>query len=136
MSAAPDPLPEYVYVLCRLSDWEAAKKAGAYRGSSDDLRDGFIHFSTAAQVAESAAKHRAGEADLLLLSVPVEALGPALAWEAAAGGSRGGEFFPHLYGPLPVEAVKRIDELPLTAEGKHVFPTHVRPQCAPQAGNG
>jgi uncharacterized protein (DUF952 family) len=126
MTAAPDDAPEYIYNLCRAVDWEAAKRKGVYEGSADDRRDGFIHFSTGAQVAESAAKHRAVQADILLLTVPVKALGPELAWEPSRGGSRGGELFPHLYGPLPVDAVERVDELPLTAEGKHIFPAHVR----------
>jgi len=130
MSAAPDPVPEYVYNLCRAADWEAARQQGAYEGSADDRRDGFIHFSTAAQVARSAEKHRAGQTGILLLTVPVKALGPSLAWEPATGRARDGELFPHLYGPLPVEAVERVDELPLT----DVFPSHVRPHCAPRHG--
>jgi uncharacterized protein (DUF952 family) len=107
-----------IYNLCRQSDWDAALALGEYRGSADDRRDGFIHFSTAAQVAESAARHRAGVADLLLLTVEAAALGPALRWEA----SRGGQVFPHLYVALPVAAVRRVDALALGADGRHVFP--------------
>ncbi|MGQ0676798.1 MAG: DUF952 domain-containing protein [Rhodospirillales bacterium] len=107
-----------IYNLCRKADWEAALALGEYRGSADDLRDGFIHFSTAAQVAESAARHRAGTPDLLLLAVDPAVLGPALKWEPA----RGGAVFPHLYGPLPVRAVARITGLPLGTDGRHVFP--------------
>ena len=70
---------------------------GRYEGSSQDRTDGFIHFSSAEQVRESAAKHRAGQTDLLLLSVDSAQLGDPLKWEA----SRGGAMFPHLYGPLP-----------------------------------
>ncbi len=107
-----------IYNLCRRGDWHAALAAGAYRGSEDDRRDGYIHFSTAAQVAGSAAKHRAGVADLLLLTVEASLLGDALRWER----SRGGELFPHLYGPMPVATVRRVDALPLGPDGRHVFP--------------
>ena len=107
-----------IYNLCRKADWNAALAAGEYRGSADDRRDGFIHFSTAAQIAASAAKHRAGAPDLLLLTVESAALGPGLKWEPA----RGGRLFPHLYGPLPVVAVARVDALALGADGRHVFP--------------
>lgn len=108
----------FIYNLCRAGDWQAAQADGKYHGSADDRRDGFIHFSTAAQVRESAARHRAGVADLLLLTVEAAALGAALRWEP----SRGGELFPHLYAPLPVAAVARVDELTLGGDGRHVFP--------------
>jgi uncharacterized protein (DUF952 family) len=107
-----------IYHLCRAGDWRAAAASGEYRGSADDLRDGFIHFSTAAQVKESAAKHRAGVPDLLLLAVNAQALGAALKWEPA----RGGALFPHLYGALPVDAVKSATALPLGPDDRHVFP--------------
>lgn len=110
--------PRLIYNLCRQPDWDAALALGEYRGSADDLRDGFIHFSTAAQVVESAARHRRGVADLLLLSVEAAALGEALRWEP----SRGGQLFPHLYGPLPTAMVLRADPLALGAEGLHRFP--------------
>jgi uncharacterized protein (DUF952 family) len=96
----------------------AARRAGAYAGSSQDKSDGFIHFSGAAQVRESARRHRAGQTGLVLLTVDAEALGAALKWEP----SRGGQLFPHLYGTLPVAAVLRVDDLPLGADGMHVFP--------------
>lgn len=112
------PHPRLVYNLCRRPDWEAAVARGEYRGSADDLRDGFIHFSTAAQVKESAAKHRAGVPDLLLLTVPAARLGAALRWEP----SRGGQLFPHLYAALRVADVARVEPLPLGADGRHVFP--------------
>lgn len=118
MVAAMTAAPRYVYNLCRRPDWDAAVAAGEYRGSADDRRDGFIHFSTAAQVAESAAKHRAGVADLLLLTVEAAVLGAALRWET----SRGGQLFPHLYGALPVASVLRVDALALGPDGRHVFP--------------
>jgi len=111
-------MTETIYHMCRRGEWEAAEARGSYRGSSQDEADGFIHFSTAAQVRESARKHRAGQSDLVLLTVDAGRLGPALRWEP----SRGGALFPHLYGPLPLAAVTRTDPLPLGADGTHVFP--------------
>ena len=79
--------------MVRAADWRVAEAAGAYHGSADDRRDGFLHFSDAAQIRASAAKHRAGEPDLLLVAVEAAALGEALRWEPASGG-----------GPRPVPA--------------------------------
>ena len=95
-----------------------AERAGTFRGSAVDLRDGFIHFSSAAQVAETAAKHFAGQHDLVLLSVDAARLGAALKWEP----SRGGALFPHLYGDLDPAAVTKVDALPLGPDGRHKFP--------------
>lgn len=110
-----------IYTMVRAADWRDAEAAGAYSGSADDRRDGFLHFSTAAQLRASAAKHRAGEADLLLVEVDAAALGPALRWEPAAGGKRPG-LFPHLYGALPLSAVRSAVPLPLGPDGSHRFP--------------
>lgn len=110
-----------IYTLVRAADWHAAEAEGAYHGSADDRRDGFLHFSTAAQVRASAAKHRAGVADLLLVEVDAVALGEALRWEPAAGGKRPG-LFPHLYGALPMAAVRAVTPLPLGGDGAHQFP--------------
>ena len=108
-----------IFHVCKKTDWEAVQASGApYRGSADDLRDGFIHFSAADQLAESVAKHRVGQSGLLLLAVDPERLGQALKWEP----SRGGALFPHLYGPLAAEAVVWARDLPLGPEGRHVFP--------------
>lgn len=112
---------DLVYTLVRAADWREAEAEGAYRGSADDRRDGFLHFSTAAQVRASAAKHRAGVPDVLLVAADAAALGPALRFEPAAGGRRPG-LFPHLYGPLPLAAVRRVTPLPLGPDGAHVFP--------------
>ncbi len=110
-----------IYHMCRLTEWQAAEAGGFYPGSSQDAAGGFIHFSTAAQVAASAAKHRPGQAGLVLLAVDPVPLGEALKWEQA----RDGDLFPHLYGPLPVTAVIRADDLPLGPDGRHVFPPGV-----------
>jgi|SRR5271167_1210483 len=107
-----------IYHICKWADWEAALAEGEYRGSADDLRNGFIHFSTAAEVEASAARHRAGEAGLVLLAVDPAALGQALRWEP----SRGGILFPHLYSTLPVGAVRAAQALPLGPDGRHLFP--------------
>ncbi len=112
---------QLIYHMCREAEWRAAEAAGKYAGSSQDAADGFIHFSTAAQLRVSAARHRAGQSGLVLLSVDAARLGAALRWEA----SRGGALFPHLYGPLPVAVVTRADPLPLRDDGLHVFPDHV-----------
>jgi uncharacterized protein (DUF952 family) len=116
--------PEFIYRLLDDAVWRAAQLAGAFAGSEHDLRDGFIHFSTAAQVAETAARHYAGRVGLVLLTVRTSALGDALRWEP----SRGGALFPHLYAPLPTSAVERIDALPLAADGHHAFPRAVTVQ--------
>ena len=107
-----------IYHICRAEEWAEAEAAGRYQGSSQDRADGFIHFSGRDQVIESAAKHRAGQDGLVLLSVDPAALGDALKWEP----SRGGLLFPHLYGPLPLEAVRKTEPLPLGPDGRHVFP--------------
>ena len=113
-----------IYTLVRGPEWHTAETAGVYGGSADDRRDGFLHFSAAAQLRGSAAKHRAGEADLWMIEVEAAPLGAALTWEPAAGGSRPG-LFPHLYGPLPLSAVRRAVHVPLGADGRHAFPSDV-----------
>ena len=107
-----------LYKICPAALWREAERADVFYGSEVDRRDNFIHFSTAAQVAETAAKHFAGQNDLMLISVDGDKLGDALKWER----SRGGALFPHLYGPLPLKAVKRVDPLPLRPDGGHVLP--------------
>jgi uncharacterized protein (DUF952 family) len=107
-----------VYKICGTPSWREAEREAVYRGSDVDRRDGFIHFSTAAQIAETAAKHFAGQSDLLLVSVNTSKLGDRLKWEP----SRGGALFPHLYGHLELAAVTRVDPLPLRPDGHHVFP--------------
>lgn len=98
--------------------WHTAEQAGVFTGSEVDSQDGFIHFSTAAQAAETAAKHFAGQSDLLLVAVDAGRLGAALKWEP----SRGGALFPHLYGPLTLDHVLSVVPLPLGLDGTHRFP--------------
>jgi uncharacterized protein (DUF952 family) len=107
-----------IYKICTASEWREAETAGVYRGSAVDRKDGFIHFSTAEQAAETAAKWFAGQHDLVLAAVDADTLGDRLKWEP----SRGGALFPHLYADLDLKAVLRVDALPLDASGRHVFP--------------
>jgi uncharacterized protein (DUF952 family) len=107
-----------LYKICPASLWRDATRAGVFRGSEVDTRDGFIHFSTPEQAAETAAKHFAGQGDLVLLHVDASKLGAALKWEP----SRGGALFPHLYGDLALAAVTKVDPLPLGPDGRHAFP--------------
>jgi uncharacterized protein (DUF952 family) len=107
-----------IYKILSAAEWAEAERAGEFRGAGLDLSDGFIHFSTAAQAEETAAKHFAGHADLVLAAIDDAALGTALKWEVA----RGGQLFPHLYGALPLSAVSWVKPLPLGAGGRHVFP--------------
>ena len=107
-----------IYKICPAALWREAEHLGRFRGSTADLCDGFIHFSTAEQAAETAAKHFAGETDLLLVRVDSAALGGRLKWEP----SRGGALFPHLYGDLDLAAVVKVDALPLGPDGCHQFP--------------
>ena len=107
-----------IYHVCETAAWQEAQADGIYTGSTDDRRDGFMHFSTFAQVRTSVAIHRARQAGLTMLLVASDKLGPALKWEA----SRGGQLFPHLYGDLPMDAVIEAVDLPLGPDGMHRFP--------------
>ena len=107
-----------IYRIVGEAEWSAFRAAGVFEGSAHDRRDGFIHFSTAAQAEETADKHYAGRVDLVLLSVDAGMLADRLKWEP----SRGGRHFPHLYGPLPLAAVSRGERLPLGADGRFAFP--------------
>ena len=93
-----------VFKICDREAWQAAEKAGVYHGNADDRRDGFIHLSAEHQVTGTLEKHFTGRADLLLVAIDTGALGSALRWEP----SRGGELFPHLYGALPLSAVRHV----------------------------
>jgi uncharacterized protein (DUF952 family) len=110
-----------IYKICDAAQWAEAERAGEFRGSAVDLADGYIHFSTAGQAAETATKYFAGMADLVVVAVSASVLNGALKWEP----SRGGALFPHLYGVLPMAAVRWTKPLPLGADGMHVFPPEV-----------
>jgi uncharacterized protein (DUF952 family) len=101
------------YKLLDRAEWDAARATGFYEGSEVDRADGYIHMSTVDQLAETALRHYSGRSELVLVEVDLEALGPALKWDA----SRGGALFPHLYGPLPVSAATRDRGLSVDGRG-------------------
>jgi uncharacterized protein (DUF952 family) len=107
-----------IYKICPASAWREAERQGVFRGSADDIRDGFIHFSTAAQVEETARKHFFGQTGLFLIAVDADALGGALRWER----SRKGELFPHLYGELDLGAVTGVLSMRVRSDGYHDIP--------------
>ena len=109
-----------IFKILRRSEWDVFRADGATRGAPVDLADGYIHFSTTTQVAETVAKHFADESDLVLVACNPDALGPALKWEP----SRGGALFPHLYRVLTQADVVWDKSLPLGATG-HIFPEGV-----------
>lgn len=102
-----------IYKILTRTEWGRAQAAGVFEGSAADRADGFIHFSTAAQVAETARRHFANQRDLVVLEIEADDLGAALRWEP----SRGGDLFPHLYGPLASSGVRAVTEAPLGADG-------------------
>jgi uncharacterized protein (DUF952 family) len=107
-----------IYKICERAQWRAAEAAGQYCGSGVDERDRYIHFSTAAQLAETALKHFAKASDLMLVAVDAAALGTELRWER----SRGGDLFPHLYAALPLRAVRWARPLPDEINGRRPLP--------------
>jgi uncharacterized protein (DUF952 family) len=107
-----------IYKIVAEELWSEAAKTGVFQGAPVDRADGFIHFSTRTQVRETAARHFAGQTGLLLIAVDAEQLRDALKWEP----SRGGDLFPHLYAPLPVDAAIWIKPLPIGADGQHLWP--------------
>jgi uncharacterized protein (DUF952 family) len=107
-----------IYKICPASAWREAERQGVYRGSPDDNRDGFIHFSTASQVAETAKKFFFGQTGLFLIAVDADMLGDALRWEP----SRNDELFPHLYGELDLGAVTDVLDLRARSDGNHDIP--------------
>lgn len=107
-----------VYKILPRAAWAEAERAGAFHGSPLDLKDGFIHLSTALQASETARLHFRGQQDLILVGFDAEGLGDALKWEP----SRGGQLFPHLYAPLPAASAVSVDPLPLDAGGTPQVP--------------
>ena len=106
-----------VYKLLTRAEWRAAEAKGVFEGSAVDLADGFIHFSTAAQAPETGLRYFAGVADLVIVGFEAEALGEGLKWEP----SRGGDLFPHLYGPLPTALAVEVKDVALDADGAPVL---------------
>jgi uncharacterized protein (DUF952 family) len=115
-------MPEQrIFKILHRDEWQKAQQdGGVFNGSGIDLTDGYIHFSTAHQAVETAARYFAGQQDLLLVAVDAnqDHLLPNVKWEAA----RGGQLFAHLYGALDCKSVLWAKELPLDADGQHIFP--------------
>ncbi len=109
--------PMRIYKILRASEWADLQAQGETPGAPIDVADGFVHFSTAGQAQETAAKHFAGETGLILAALEADSLGDALKWEV----SRGGDKFPHLYGPLRLADVIWHSPLPFE-NGTHIFP--------------
>jgi uncharacterized protein (DUF952 family) len=110
-----------VYKICPETLWRQAEAAGRFEGAPVDRADGYIHFSTAAQLRETGARHFAGQDGLVLVTVDAAALGGALRFEP----SRGGDLFPHLYATLPLAAVRKVEPLPRAADGTLLFPADI-----------
>lgn len=109
-----------IYKVVSRQLWDAAESEGVFRGAEIDFADGFIHLSSAEQVSETVRLHFAGQDNLVLIGVDPNLLGDSLRWEE----SRGGDLFPHLYGELPLSAVRSVAPLPLV-DGEHQFPPGV-----------
>lgn len=107
-----------IYKIAPKSLWQEAEDKGFFDGAPVDHADGYIHFSTATQARETAAKHFDGQDDLLLIAVDDAVFDDALKWEP----SRGGALFPHLYAPLKMASVVWVKPLPLGEDGTHIFP--------------
>ena len=114
-----------IFKILTTPQWAALERDGETAGAPVDLADGFVHFSTAGPVAETAAKHFAGQAGLMLLALEAGRLGKALKWEPSHTGDRGGDRFPHLYATLRRADIAWARPLPLGPDGAHVFPEEV-----------
>ena len=114
-------LPLIAYKVLTGEQMAALEQDGSFAGAPVDLADGYIHMSTAEQLTETVDKHFAGQDDLHIAAIDLGSFGASLKWEE----SRGGQLFPHLYGPLPLSAVLRATPLPLGPDGVHVFPPEI-----------
>jgi uncharacterized protein (DUF952 family) len=111
-----------IYKICPQALWQEAESTDRFVGAAIDVADGYIHFSTAAQVRETVEKHFAGQDDLLVIAVDDQRLGQALRYEP----SRGGALFPHLYGALATGLIRWVQPLPMLSDGRHVFPGDIK----------
>lgn len=114
-------MERYIYKICERLAWEKALEIGHFAGSPDDVRDGFIHLSTAHQLGGTLIKHFAGQSDLVLITVATLSVVTDLRWEALASGSA----YPHLYAPLPTAAAVRVAAVALGPDGRHTLPEGV-----------
>jgi uncharacterized protein (DUF952 family) len=108
----------HVFKVATREAWDVACRLGAFGGSDDDARDGFIHLSAAHQLAGTLAKHFKGQTDLVLITLDADALGAGLKWER----SRDGDLFPHLYSALPTAAARQVRALKSDANGVPIVP--------------
>jgi len=111
-------MPEYIYKIATKAQWDEALETGVFTGAPIDLSDGYIHFSTAGQAKDTAAKHFHGQTNLKLVTVATSALGETLKWEV----SRGGDLFPHLYANLKTDDALSVVDLVEDETGGHIFP--------------
>lgn len=116
------PVPDYVYKVASREIYIASQEEGTFVGQPIDLKDGYIHLSTAAQLRETIRLYFAGLKDQVLFAVPVAPFGEAMKWEA----SRGGDLFPHLHGELPMSSVTRMVDLDVPADGIVTLPEWVK----------
>ena len=112
----PTPTVRFIYKVCDSGLWEDAKQVGKFIGAEIDLKDGYIHFSTASQLHDTLVRHFAGRDDLVLLKIEKSQL--EIIWETA----RNGDLFPHLYEHLPLDSVVAEHPLDLSADGDHIVP--------------
>jgi uncharacterized protein (DUF952 family) len=115
--------PPLVYKICHEADWREALRNGCYLGSSDDRRDGFVHLSTADQLAGTAARHFMNRPGLVVVALDASMVGPGLKWEV----SRGGALFPHHYGPIDIAAAVWVEPIPLSPDGLPLLPPGIGP---------
>jgi uncharacterized protein (DUF952 family) len=118
----PTPNPDFVYKVVSRATADAAGAAGEFPKAPIDLADGFIHFSTAAQLAETLRSHFAGQGDLVVIAVRCAAMGQGLRWEP----SRGGALFPHHYGDLTRAAIGETASISVAANGSVTLPAWVK----------
>lgn len=111
-------MERFIYKVCERSAWEKAVEMGHFVGSSDDVRDGYVHLSTADQLVGTLSKHFAGQTDLVLITFPTDSLAAALRWEPTTSG----RIYPHFYGPLPTARATRVAAIGLDANKRHILP--------------
>ena len=114
--------PDFIYKVASAAAFGQSEAAGSFVGMPVDHADGYVHFSTAAQLRETLRLHFAGQADLVLFAVRARDVGAALRWEA----SRGGDLFPHVYGDVPMRAVAEHARIAVAADGAVDLPEWVQ----------
>lgn len=114
--------PEYIYKIVGKDFWEKSQGEQNLPPMPIDEADGYMHFSTASQLAKTLELYFAGQAGVVILAVEVAGLAQALKWEA----SRGGDLFPHLYASLPMSTISRIEHIDVPASGPCELPGSVQ----------